>query len=83
MHDDALQCVSTHNNMYITTSTTSTTLPQQETRYRQRYLDLIVNPPIRKIFETRSAIVAGVRNYLDQRGFLEVCGGGVWCGDSV
>src|SRR5690606_34969040 len=43
-----------------------------EVRYRQRYLDLIVNPESRKVFETRSRIVAAIRQFLDSRGFLEV-----------
>ncbi|GAB4815196.1 hypothetical protein N2152v2_002242 [Parachlorella kessleri] len=47
-------------------------LKDQETRYRQRYLDLIVNPEIGDIFRVRSRVIAGVRSFLDQRGFLEV-----------
>ena len=47
-------------------------LTDVETRYRQRYLDLIVNPESRKVFETRAKVVAGVRRFLDSRGFLEV-----------
>ncbi len=43
-----------------------------ETRYRQRYLDLIVNPDSRKVFETRAQVVAGIRRFLNARGFLEV-----------
>jgi lysyl-tRNA synthetase class 2 len=43
-----------------------------ETRYRQRYLDLIVNPDSRKVFETRAKVVAGIRRFLNTRGFLEV-----------
>lgn len=43
-----------------------------ETRYRQRYLDLIANPASREIFRQRSAIVREIRRYLDERGFLEV-----------
>jgi lysyl-tRNA synthetase class 2 len=43
-----------------------------ETRYRQRYLDLIVNPPSRLVFEARARVVAGMRRFLDARGFLEV-----------
>lgn len=46
--------------------------PPQETRYRQRYLDLIVNAPIRDIFYTRCKIIQFVRRFLDNRGFLEV-----------
>ena len=43
-----------------------------ETRYRQRYLDLIVNPTSRQVFEARARVVAGIRRFLDARGFLEV-----------
>lgn len=45
----------------------------QETRYRRRYLDAIVNPFVRDIFYTRSAIVRYIRRFFDDRGFLEVC----------
>ncbi len=41
-------------------------------RYRQRYLDLIVNPEVREAFAKRSLIVRSVRRFLDERGFLEV-----------
>jgi len=48
-------------------------LTDQETRYRQRYLDLIVNhSTVRKIFYTRTAVINYVRRFLDSRGFLEV-----------
>ena len=43
-----------------------------ETRYRQRYLDLIVNPPSRRVFEIRARVVAAIRRFLNDRGFLEV-----------
>jgi lysyl-tRNA synthetase class 2 len=43
-----------------------------EIRYRQRYLDLIVNPDVRRVFEVRSRTVAAVREFLTARGFLEV-----------
>jgi lysyl-tRNA synthetase class 2 len=43
-----------------------------EIRYRQRYLDLIVNPESRRVFEIRSRVVAAVRDFLIARGFLEV-----------
>lgn len=43
-----------------------------EIRYRQRYLDLATNPESRQVFELRSALVAGARRWLDERGFLEV-----------
>lgn len=44
----------------------------QEIRYRQRYLDLIVNPQNAKTFIARAKIVAGIRGYLNKLGFLEV-----------
>ena len=44
----------------------------QETRYRQRYLDGIVNPWVRDIFDTRSRIITFMRNFLLDRHFLEV-----------
>jgi lysyl-tRNA synthetase, class II len=47
-------------------------LTDVETRYRQRYLDLIVNPPSRHVFEVRAKVVAGIRTFLNARGFLEV-----------
>lgn len=47
-------------------------LTDQEQRYRQRYLDLIMNEPVRDIFRQRSAIIQSIRNYLDARGYLEV-----------
>jgi lysyl-tRNA synthetase class 2 len=47
-------------------------LKDVETRYRQRYVDLIVNDEVRQIFVTRSRIVAYIRSFLDGRGFLEV-----------
>jgi lysyl-tRNA synthetase, class II len=43
-----------------------------EIRYRQRYLDLIVNPDARQVFEVRSRIIAAIREFLIGRGFLEV-----------
>jgi lysyl-tRNA synthetase class 2 len=43
-----------------------------EARYRQRYADLAVNPEVREIFRTRAAIIRALREFLDQRGFLEV-----------
>ncbi|KAG0124122.1 hypothetical protein HOY82DRAFT_201510 [Tuber indicum] len=47
-------------------------LKDQETRYRQRYLDLIMNNSTRDIFVTRSKIVSYVRRYFDERAFVEV-----------
>ena len=47
-------------------------LTDVETRYRQRYVDLIANPEVHGIFATRSRIIAGIRAFLIERGFLEV-----------
>lgn len=47
-------------------------LQDSEIRYRQRYVDLIANQNVKKIFLTRSKIISAVREYLDQRGFTEV-----------
>jgi lysyl-tRNA synthetase class 2 len=48
------------------------TLSDPETRYRQRYADLAVNPEVRQIFRTRAAICQSLREYLDSNDFLEV-----------
>ncbi len=47
-------------------------LKDTELRYRQRYVDLIVNPEVKEVFLKRSAIIKAVREFLDNRGFLEV-----------
>lgn len=47
-------------------------LQNVETRYRQRYADLISNADVRGVFEQRSRIVRTIRNFLDERGFIEV-----------
>ena len=47
-------------------------LRDQELRYRQRYVDLIVNPEVKDVFFKRSAIIREIRNFLDGQGFLEV-----------
>jgi len=47
-------------------------LTDVETRYRQRYVDLIANPDVHQIFVTRSRIIAAIRAFLLERGFLEV-----------
>ncbi len=47
-------------------------LTDVETRYRQRYLDLIVNDPVREVFKTRSKIVQEFRSFFLSRGFMEV-----------
>ena len=48
------------------------TLADPETRYRQRYADLAINPEVRQIFQTRAALVRALREFLDGEGFLEV-----------
>jgi lysyl-tRNA synthetase class 2 len=43
-----------------------------ETRCRQRYVDLIVNPHVKELFSKRSKLIKAIRNFFDQRGFIEV-----------
>ncbi|MBI4451145.1 lysine--tRNA ligase [Candidatus Woesearchaeota archaeon] len=47
-------------------------LQDQEARYRRRYLDLTINPDVRKTFIARSAIIAALRAFFHKRGFMEV-----------
>ncbi|WNC71491.1 lysine--tRNA ligase [Thalassotalea psychrophila] len=47
-------------------------LSDQEMKYRQRYVDLIINEKTRDTFQVRSQIVSGIRNFLTERGFMEV-----------
>jgi lysyl-tRNA synthetase, class II len=47
-------------------------LTDVEQRYRQRYVDLAINPDVREVFRKRSAIVRGIRSFLDARQYLEV-----------
>lgn len=47
-------------------------LQDVELRYRRRYLDLMANEEVRRIFRTRSAIVSAIRRFMDGRGFIEV-----------
>jgi lysyl-tRNA synthetase class 2 len=44
----------------------------KEMRYRQRYLDLILNPEVKSVFKTRSKVVTEIRKYLDENGLVEV-----------
>jgi len=44
----------------------------KELRYRQRYIDLVVNSDVKDVFIKRSKIVSSIRNYLDEKGYLEV-----------
>ncbi len=43
-----------------------------ETRYRQRYVDLVMNDDVKKVFITRSRVVSEIRSFLDNKGFIEV-----------
>ncbi|MGN0632992.1 MAG: lysine--tRNA ligase [Oscillospiraceae bacterium] len=47
-------------------------LKDQDTRYRQRYIDLICNPEVKDTFIKRSQIISSIRRYLDSQGFMEV-----------
>lgn len=71
--------ISIHVEQYTLLSKSLRPLPEKfhglkdtDTRYRQRYLDLIVNPEVRRTFIIRSRIIAAIRRYLDARDFLEV-----------
>ncbi len=48
------------------------TFTDPETRYRQRYADLAINPEVRQIFRTRAALVRALQEFLDSRSFIEV-----------
>jgi len=48
------------------------TLADPETRYRQRYADLAVNPEVRKVFKQRADVITALRKFLDDRDFIEV-----------
>lgn len=47
-------------------------LEDVEERYRQRYIDLIINPEVRGIFEIRSRVIRLIRNFMEEKGFVEV-----------
>jgi len=47
-------------------------LTDTETRYRRRYVDLIANPEVRSVFETRFKIISAIRRHMDAQGYLEV-----------
>lgn len=47
-------------------------LQDTELRYRQRYVDLIINPEVRRVFQLRSRIIDFIRHYLNEHGFMEV-----------
>ncbi len=71
--------ISVHVQEYTLLSKSLLPLPEKyhglqdtDLRYRQRYVDLIVNPEVRETFVKRSKIIKEVRKYLDERGYLEV-----------
>lgn len=71
--------ISVHIESFTYLSKSLSPLPEKwhglkdiELRYRQRYVDLIVNPEVRTVFIQRSQIIKEIRKYLDQQGFLEV-----------
>jgi lysyl-tRNA synthetase class 2 len=71
--------ISIHVERYTLLSKSLRPLPEKfhglkdpDMRYRQRYLDLIMNPEVKNTFITRSRIIAAIRRYLDAKGFLEV-----------
>ena len=47
-------------------------LADKETRYRQRYVDLVMNPEVKQTFEKRFKIIAAIRRYMEEQGFYEV-----------
>jgi lysyl-tRNA synthetase, class II len=47
-------------------------LKDTDVRYRQRYVDLIMNPDVKKVFKIRSKVIQEIRNFLDERDYLEV-----------
>ena len=47
-------------------------LSDKETRYRQRYVDLIMNPEVKETFRKRSAIISTMRSYMESQGYMEV-----------
>ncbi|MCA9620295.1 MAG: lysine--tRNA ligase, partial [Myxococcales bacterium] len=51
---------------------TKTSFKDVESRYRQRYVDLVANPDVATVFRARSTIVSALRRFFDERGFLEV-----------
>ena len=71
--------ISVRTNSYVLLSKSLLPLPEKfhglrdtDLRYRQRYVDLIVNPEVKRAFEIRSKIITAIRNYIDSRGYMEV-----------
>ncbi|PPS05865.1 hypothetical protein GOBAR_AA14797 [Gossypium barbadense] len=73
--DEAQSKKKTRNHSWtpgITRNPETNILRDQETRYRQRYLDLMLNSEVQKIFGTRAKIISYSRDFLDNLGFIEV-----------
>jgi len=71
--------ISVRTNGYTLLSKSLLPLPEKfhglrdtDLRYRQRYVDLIMNPDVKRTFEIRSKIITAMRNYLDSQNFMEV-----------
>ncbi len=71
--------ISVRTNGYTLLSKSLLPLPEKfhglrdtDLRYRQRYVDLIMNPDVKRTFEIRSKVITAIRNYLDSRGYMEV-----------
>ena len=71
--------ISVRTNGYTLLSKSLLPLPEKfhglrdtDLRYRQRYVDLIMNPEVKRTFEIRSKVITAIRNYLDSRGYMEV-----------
>lgn len=71
--------ISVRTNGYTLLSKSLLPLPEKfhglrdtDLRYRQRYVDLIMNPEVKRTFEIRSKVITAIRNYLDARGYMEV-----------
>ena len=71
--------VSVRTNGYTLLSKSLLPLPEKfhglrdtDLRYRQRYVDLIMNPEVKSTFETRTKVITAMRNYLDSNNFMEV-----------
>lgn len=71
--------ISVRTNSYVLLSKSLLPLPEKfhglkdtDLRYRQRYVDLIMNPEVKRTFEIRTKVITAMRNYLDSKSFMEV-----------
>lgn len=70
--EDIAYLAACEKNLPMTNWNHKKTLKDKETRFRQRYLDLIVNSELKHFFKTRSNITSFLRQYLEEKDFLEV-----------